>query len=180
MPDLKDLRALIKDHQEKDSGLSIDAELCLQTWLIEELNELEADKTQQQHAFDGSMADADTTEIDAQIEAKRAEVDAATITLHFKALTDPKYRDVLRAFPIGQDTTPEQDATFFAELAKVCYRGVNWGGTEFTAAELPWSEIAESVSFGEIVPVQQLVYGLNQRKIDRPFSSRPLKGSRRT
>lgn len=181
MPDLKDLRALIKDHQEKDSGLTLDAELCLKTWLVQELHDMEAEKVTQQRESEGSMADADTTEMDAAIEAKQAEIEEATILLHFKALPEPKYRDVMRESPnVSPDSTDADDATFLANLADACYRGVNWGGQEFTATEMPMAEIRDSVSFGELDAIQGLVYGLNRRKIDRPFSSKPSRGNRRT
>lgn len=179
MPDLKDLRALIKDHQEKDTGLTIDAELCLKTWLIQELHDLEAEMGRRKLEAVDSMADASTEDIEAEMEAKRVEIEEATILLHFKALTEPRYRDLLRDHPFGPDTSPAQDVDFYAKLTELCYRGAKWSGKEFTAAQFPWAEVRENVSFGELDPIYAVVFGLNRSKIDRPTSSRQSRPSQR-
>lgn len=181
MPDLSDLRALIRDHEEKDTGLTVDVQLCLKTWLVQELAELESEKARQAQEYAGSMAAPDTTEVDAEIAAKQAEIDEATIRLHFKALTEPKYREVLREFPTGPDTTQAEDSAFLAGLTEKCYRGVNWGGTEFSADEMLWADIRDSLSFGEVDPIHGEVFMLNrQDKSRRPLSSKPSRKSRRT
>ena len=75
MPDLKDLKALIRDHQEKDAGLTLDAELCLQTWLVEELNELKSTRQDMLNLRKGSMAEGDDdTPLDESIAEKEAEM----------------------------------------------------------------------------------------------------------
>jgi hypothetical protein len=182
MPDLADLKKLIHDHEAKDAGLTVDIELCLQTWLVDELRELEAEKAEVESEVVGSMAGADTTDVDARIAAKRAEVDAATVLLHFKALTEPKYREVLRDSPtVGEDSSQVDDATFLANLTERSYRGVRWGGVEFTAEAMPWTDIITSLSFGEVDPIYSEVFMLNrQDKSRRPLSSKPSRTNRRT
>lgn len=182
MPDLSDLRKLIQDHEEKDAGLTVDVELCLKTWLVDELAELEAEKVEAVRQFEGSMAGADTSLLDEQITAKQAEIAEATIRLHFKALTEPRYREVLRESPtVGSDSSQADDATFLANLTEKCYRGVLWGGTEFTAADLPWADLIGRLSFGEVDPIYGEVWMLNRRdKSRRPLSQTRSGKNRRT
>jgi len=181
MPDLNDLRALIKDHEEKDAGLTIDVAMCMKTWLVEELDDLKREKAEVEEQSTGSMAGADTAELDTLITTKQAEVDAATITIHFKALTEPKYRALLREFPFNDGTTDDQDAEFLGALSEQCYRGVNYGGTEFNAADLSWADVRAGWSTGELAPIHGEVLALNiTNKSRRPLSQTRSGKNRRT
>lgn len=192
MPDLSDLRKLIHDHEEKDTGLTVDVELCLKTWLVDELIDLQSKRAEAASTFlygtEGSMASPDPSDdpivaaLDEDVATKQAEVDAATIVVHFKALTEPKYRQVLRdSPPMNDESSTVDEATFLATLTERCYRGVNWGGQEFTASDLPWTELRDRLSFGEVDPIHGEVFAINRRdKSRRPLSSGRSGTNRRT
>lgn len=177
MPELSALRARLKDRQVKDGALgTAEASICLDLALVDQLAELEAERDRIIASYprgdSASLAGAaapepDTSEIDARIEAKKAEVRAVSLTLVFRAVSSVRYQEILNQF----DDPEEERVAFMDALAGACLHEV-WSDGERVEG-FTWDEFRESISFGEWDQIATLAYALNRRKVDAPFSSRP-------
>jgi hypothetical protein len=188
MADITALRARLKDRQVKDGALgTAETSVCLDLELLNEFTELEEerDRIVASAAFSGdkdSLAGvrgkADTTDIDAQIEAKKAEIEQSSLTLVFRAVSSVRYQAILNTF----DDPDESRAEFMNALCEACLQDV-WSdgdkvGGEGIADGLTWGDIHPQLSFGEWDTATAVVFSLNRRKYDAPFSLKPSKKTR--
>jgi hypothetical protein len=181
MAELSALRARLRDRQVKAGALgTTEMSICLDMGLISELEQLQEDQAQWSvdHASavdSGSLAGAPskkTNPLDAEVEAKQAEIKAASIIVVFRALSSDKYERIANQF---EDVDGEDRLRWLDALVEACYAEC-W--SEGEKVDLPWSEIKPEMSFGEIDDARSRVFTLNRRKQDIPFSSKPSKRPR--
>lgn len=177
MAELSALRARLKDRQVKAGALgTTEVNICLDVALIAELAELEEQQAQwtldHPNSAPGSLAgkaSAPANPVDAEVEAKQDEIRAASIIVVFRALSSQRYQEVVNRY---EDPDDKDQAEWLDELMGACYIEC-W--SEGEKVDVPWPEIRESISFGELAEVRERVWALNRRKADIPFSSRPSK-----
>lgn len=190
MPELSDLRALLRDRQVKEGALGTwETSLCLDSSLVEELAALESerealvgdaprpDPTWMSLAGPTPGSEVDTSEIDTRIEAKRQQIRAASVRVVFKALSSVRYQEIINNHPdFGQNAGDETIfAAFAGEVAEKCYYQC-WSEDE--KVDLPWAELREALTYGEYGPIMLQVLALNKRKVDVPFSLKPSRNGR--
>lgn len=184
MPDIPELRALLRDRQQKEQLGRESYYVCLDPELVGEYNEAQAERDDLQADVDqaaeqakkdrrmaGGKPDPATkgrlAELNKQVDDLAAKIKAATIRLEFRALTSTRYNELLAEHPNANE--PEGFGAFADDLVersfKGCYRGEDDKSEDITVAEL-----RDSLTFGEYEPIQTLVLGLNRRKVDVPFS----------
>lgn len=180
MSDIDRVRALLKKRQdnEKVRGTAY-AEVCLDASLVEDLTQLMAEKSDLQRAAQRSSDDTrmaspsvNTDEIDAKIEAKKAEIKASTIRFDFRALDTTKYDELLEKHP-NADRTQSGRFAFCDELAKQCLYEVTLLDGDPITDEAEMQEaiagVRKDAPSGEWSPVRAIVYDLNTRTISVPF-----------
>jgi hypothetical protein len=181
MAELSALRARLRDRQVKSGALgTTEMSICLDMSLISELEQLQEEQAQwsQDHPADsttGSLAGSPSkalNPLDAEVEAKQAEIAAASIVVVFRALSSDKYERLANQF---EDVDGEDRLRWLDALVEACYVEC-W--SEGEKVELPWSEIKPEMSFGETDDARSRVFTLNRRKQDIPFSSRPSRKPR--
>lgn len=181
MPELSDLRALLRDRQVKEGALgTYETSICLDSSLVEELAELESER--EALAGDvpagpaplaGRPPGPDTSDVDARIETLKQQIRAASVRVVFKALSSVKYQEIINNHPDAPNSGDEAAFGAFAgEVAERCYYQC-W--SEDQKVDLPWSELREALTYGEYGPILLQVLALNRRKVDVPFSLRPSK-----
>jgi hypothetical protein len=189
MAELTALRARLKDRQVKEGALgTAETSICLDLELLNEFTELEAERVSIVNEVrftgdPGSMAGAvkknpDTTDVDAKIEAKKAEIEQSSLTLVFRAIASVRYQEILNSF----DDPDESRSDFMNALCDACLHEV-WSDGEKVGGEgvtdgLGWADIHPEMSFGEWDTTTTIVFALNRRKIDAPFSLKPSKRMR--
>jgi hypothetical protein len=181
MAELSALRARLKDRQVKAGALgTTEVSICLDVELISELSELEEQQAQWSidhpasapgRWLEKSVAPAEPA-VDAQIEAKQAEIRAASIIVVFRALSSQRYQEIVNRY---EDPDDKDQRRGWTTCMAACYIEC-W--SEGEKVDVPWSEIRESISFGELFEVRTKVWDLNRRKQDIPFSLRPSKSRR--
>lgn len=179
MSDIERLRGLLRDRQVKEGARgTADAEVCLDTSLIDDLVKLEDERTElakDAPKDDGRLAGApkpDTSDLDSKIDAKNEEIAAATVKLCFKSLSSVDYQAMINKYPgVDNNDADELRAKFYDELAQACLYKIELGGVDITK-EASLDEIREQFTFGEWEPIRRTVLVLNRRKIDVPFSSK--------
>jgi hypothetical protein len=185
MAELTALRARLKDRQVKEGALgTVEVSVCLDQGLVVELREAEA----RQRIVAGSTTTvgdpeslagvqsipADTSEVDAEVEAKRAEVRESTVWLKFRALSSVRFQEIVNGFedPDGSDRADFMNELCDASLVEA------WSGDDQVAGPgvvdpLRWEEIYSQLTAGEWSPRVQQVLELNTRVYDAPFSRKP-------
>lgn len=167
------LEADLEFHQSSDTGLRFEGEVCLRFDLIQAWGNLvqERDALVQESA--GSLAEADTSKIDAAIELAAREIEPYILKLRFKAITGPVYADLLDEHPgvLTRDPRAGDLAAFRRALSEACFLGSTYRGEEVTAEQLPLERIRDRVSFGEMEDIDARVHGMNRRTFDRDFLS---------
>lgn len=172
MPELAELKALIHDRQTKDSAVSIYRyPFCLDEDLVQELVDLEAELADAAHS-DDRMSGPDTAELEAAVEAKRAEVRGLSVEAEFKRLSSDAYKDLTNSYDL---TEQKNYQSFLDDLFDKCYRATISNGQNLN---LPAKELVAALSFGEVDAIKTQLIALNQRTIDLPFSLRPSKNGR--
>lgn len=172
------LEMVLNEQAENDTSLRTDGEIILNGGLLEDYNDLQRQKRQKIAETSGSMAQADTSELDAKIAAVQAEAEQFIVRLHFKSVSTDDYLRVVARNPEAktaldpENTGPWQD--FLIDLATVCYTGCTFRGQEFTAAQMPLAKFRAhpAVGFGQLEQTFSDVLGLNRREPDRSFLSK--------
>jgi hypothetical protein len=184
MPDITELRALLRDRQQKEQLGRESYFICLDPDLVREHTEAVAERDDLQADVDDaakqSKKDARLApskpnpetrkrleEFDQRIDDLAAKIKAATIRLEFRALTTVRYNALLAEHPDANE--PDGFGPFCDELAEQCFKGCYRGDSD-QKEDLDLSEIREGLTFGEYEPIQTLVLALNRRKVDVPFS----------
>lgn len=186
----QDLRALLRDRKTKGRKLNATHDFCLSPDLLDDLedlqsareaiiapftkrmSELRAERADSLAGADTSPIEAEqaeaTRDIDAQIAAKKAEIRATSVVLHFRALPGQRYEALSAQYNMG---TPESDqGGFFAELLEQCFVKATLEGE---ATDLTWAEIVESgPNNGEFGRICARLVATNQVAVDIPFSLR--------
>lgn len=184
MAELSALRARLRDRQVKAGALgTTEVSICLDVELLSELAALEEQQAQwivdhpSSSGGSGSLAGPSVAKqdnpVDADVEAKQAEIRAASIIVVFRALSSQKYQEVVNHY---DDPDDKDQVAWLDELMTACYTEC-W--SEGEKVDVPWQEIRESISFGELYEARTKVWDLNRRKQDIPFSLKPSKGPRR-
>lgn len=184
MAELSALRARLRDRQVKAGALgTTEVSICLDVELIAELAALEEQQAQwvldhpapsgNSGSLAGSAAPKQDNPVDAEIEAKQAEIRAASIVVVFRALSSQKYQEIVNGF---EDPDDKDQVAWLDALMAACYTEC-W--SEGEKVDVPWEEIRDSISFGELYEARTKVWDLNRRKQDIPFSLKPSKGPRR-
>lgn len=178
MPDFEAFRSKLRDRQKKAGAGRVTARFHLDTDLIEQLAELE----KQKQDLEGSAASPDdkrmakppkidTTQIDAKIDAKRAEIKASTVKMIFASLSSVEYEELRNSF-IDDDGMISTRA-FLMALAERCLFEVYEGDEKIEFAKDQSadviSEIRKSITVGEWEPTVVKVRELNERQISLPF-----------
>jgi len=182
MAEFDHLRKLLRDRQKKAGALgTFTARVCLDTELIADLQALESERSallgraSGKPRASGPAPQPDTSEIDAEIEAKNEEIAAQTLEMIFTSLSSVSYQRIVNAHPDTQrdngDIDNEKWALFANELAAECLHEVRLGGE--LVSDPVWSDIADTMTFGEWEPITMAVLALNRRRVDVPLSSRP-------
>lgn len=177
MADLSAIRARLKDRQVKEGALgTVEASICTDLSLLDELADLERERADLSKGRDsGSIAgavSADTSDVDARIEAKRQEIREASIRIVFNALSSVRYQEVVNRF---EDPDESERYDFLAALAEASFREA-WNDGE--KVDLKWHEIQPELSPGEFDDIGVKVLTLNKRRQDIPFSLKPSKPTR--
>lgn len=186
MPELTDLRALLRDRQLKDGALgTCESTLCLDAETVDELNALEEERGEMIKAHqqlypkdDKRMAGPvelplDTTEMDARVEAAKQRVRETTVVITFQALSSMRYQEILAEHP---DANSGDLDAFLVDLAAACFRDCKM--LDGTKMDIPWAELRDAITYGEWEPISIQVLGINRRKVDVPFSLKPSKKTR--
>jgi len=186
---LEDIRARLRGRQVKEGALgTVEVAVCLDVQLVHDLEDLETElilvqdqaKPQQQgKARLGSPGQTDdapeVAEVKTAVEAKKAEIRAASIRVVFRSLSSTRYQDLLNAHPEANERGQDQ-ADFFNAIAAAGLYQV-WSGDERVEG-LTWDEIREQLSYGEWESITFSVLGLNRGKVDVPFSLKPSSANR--
>jgi hypothetical protein len=182
MAELSALRARLRDRQVKSGALgTTEMSVCLDMSLISELEQLQEEQAQWSQDHTGPASDVGvlagpfakaTNPLGEQVEAKQAEISAASIIVVFRALSSDKYERIANQF---EDVDGEDRLRWLDALVEACFAEC-W--SEGEKVDLPWSEIKPEMSFGEIDDARSRVFTLNRRKQDIPFSSKPSKKPR--
>jgi hypothetical protein len=184
MAELSALRARLRDRQVKSGALgTTEMSVCLDMSLISELEQLQEEQAQWSvdhkiEADDRSLASrsvAPENPLDEQVEAKQAEIAAASIIVVFRALSSDRYERIANQF---EDVDGEDRLRWLDALVEACYAECWSEGVKYDKDDMPWSEIKPEMSFGEIDDARSRVFTLNRRKQDIPFSSQPSKKPR--
>lgn len=124
--DIEDLRAIMDERAEEDDGLTCDVKVLLKKGLRRKRDDLIAEQITANKGLEGTMAEggADTADTDAELAKIDAEIEASTITLRFRALMEPDYREVQRRHPDGQKEAGSAQDDFLADLADQCLYGI--------------------------------------------------------
>lgn len=184
MPELSDLRILLRDRQLKEGALgSCESAICLDTSLVEALAELEIERlaavtinaASTTPAKDKRLAGsttiiADTTDLDAQIEAARKAVSDASVRVLFRALSSVRYQSILNEHP---DAEEEGIEPFLVDLVAACFFEVR--GADNAKIDISWEELRAGITYGEWEPISVAVLAMNRRKVDVPFSLKSSK-----
>lgn len=195
MPDITDLRALLRDRQKKEQLGRESYYICLNPDLVrdhaeakDELDDLaeEIEAAKKQKRTDGRLGSKPAADRQAELDELQKRVDdlneqirQATIRLEFRALTAARYNALVAEHPDASDPS-NTDAvnTFCDALAVQCFKGCYRGDTD-EKEDISLDELRESLTFGEWEPIQYLVLGLNKRKVDVPFSRKRSAVTRR-
>lgn len=186
VPDITDLRALLRDRQKKEQLGRESYYICLNPDLVRdhaeakaELEDLqdEIDEAKKQKRADGRLGSKPAADQQAELAEKQKQVDdlneqirQATIRLEFRALTATRYNALLSEHPDASDPSNSEAVTAFCTaLADACFKGCYRGDTD-EKVDISLADVRESLTFGEWEPIQWLVLGLNKRKVDVPFS----------
>jgi hypothetical protein len=185
MSDIERIRALLRERQENEAerGTAY-AEVTLRLTLVEELAQLYAERADLLRPYERAQKNAeadprlatmprpDTADLDAKIDAKKAEVKAATVRFDFRVLPSADYTRILAAHPNTEDDLADRKA-FFDDLARAGLIKVTLGDGEPIIDEDERLEVFDAVKadvpFGEWEPVRDTVFDLNRRKISIPF-----------
>lgn len=185
MSDIERIRALLRERQENEAerGTAY-AEVTLRLTLVEELAQLYAERADLLRPYEQAQKNAeadprlatmprpDTADLDAKIDAKKAEVKAATVRFDFRVLTAAEYGKLLEAHPDADDKLGDRKA-FMDDLARAGLYKVSLGdGDPITDRDQcleVFDGVKADVPFGEWEPVRDTVYALNRRKISIPF-----------
>ena len=196
MPDITDLRAQLRDRQQKDQLGRESYYICLDPDLVRDRAEVKADlddmqeeidEAKKQKRVDGRLGtpaprkdrQAEATALQKRLDELEQQIKQATIRLEFRALTAIRYNALVSEHPDADDSTNREAVDAFCDaLAGQCFKGCYRGDTD-AKEEISLSEIREGLTFGEWEPVQYLVLGLNKRKVDVPFSRRRSAATRR-
>lgn len=185
MSELTALRARLKDRQVKEGALgTVELPVCLDQNLMLDLRDLEAQQRTTAAATTtvgdpDSLAGVqtipvDTSDIDARVEAKRAEVRDATVWLKFRAVSSLRFQEIVNRFedPDGTDRPDFLNDLCGESLVEA------WSGDDLVAGPgvenpLRWEEVYPELTVGEWSPKVQKVLELNTRVFDAPFSRKP-------
>jgi hypothetical protein len=179
MAELTDLRARLRDRQKKAGALgTTETTLCLDLSLLDDLGALKEQRAEE-WAPEGRVRlgakAAETAELDALIEAKEAEIKAASIRVVFQAMSSSKYQEVLNAYPTANEDG-EAYAAFLNAIASGSLFEVWENGQKIP--DVTWDDIREGASYGEWDLATTKVLALNRRTVDLPFSLKPSKATR--
>lgn len=187
-----DLRALLKDRRTKDAKTNrVRIPLTLDPGLQDEWEDVKSqlenarapfdvERAALAKAADGSMGIPDDSDIDAreknavsQLESRLADIErrgrAVTVDLVFQACEPAVYQELLDQFSPDEDQA--HMAQFTNELATRCFVGCEQSGQPIEVGT--FAEIADSMQFGELDAVRSMVFAVNRRVVQTPFSSRP-------
>jgi hypothetical protein len=182
MPELKDLRALIADYQEKDTLGEWETPLCLAPDLVklhEELTDerddlLDAEPVVEHGRLSGPVA-ADESEALAALNKRIADVEddarSKTVTLVFRALSEKPYQDLQGKFPDREDDEAEMRG-WLESLTTESFRHATLEGATM---KIDLAELRPLMNFGKWSEVVSAVFNLNTRVVDVPFSLKPSK-----
>jgi len=187
MPELSELRLLLRDRQLKEGALgSCQITLCLDNEAVEELNALESEREEmvkshgQLYPKDDERLSGpvelplDTTDIDGRVSEAQSLVRQTTVVCVFRALSSVRYQALLNEHPDAQQN--EGMEQFLSDLADACF--VECRMLDGDKVDLPWTEVREAITYGEWEPISIQVLAINRRKVDVPFSLKPSKKTR--
>ncbi len=187
-----DLRALLKDRRTKDAKTNrVRIPLTLDPGLQDEWEDVKSqlenarapfnvERAALAKAAEGSMGTPDDSDIDArekhavsQLESRLADIErrgrAVTVDVVFQACEPAVYQELLDQFSPDEDQA--HMARFTNELAARCFVGCEQSGQPIEVGT--FAEIADSMQFGELDAVRSMVFAVNRRVVQTPFSSRP-------
>jgi hypothetical protein len=164
MPDIADRLAKRKAARTQEVPILLDEDL------LPQLAELEQER---QRIIDQAGDDEpDTADVDARIEAKKAEIEAETLRLFFKPVSSDRYDELLGLHPEVDESEAELRA-FLDTLADEGLHAVYLNG-EKQAVQM--SKIRPLLTGGDIIQIRDVVWVLNRRQapsIPFSFSSSP-------
>ena len=186
MSSLERIRGLLRDRQVKPGALgTTKMSVCLDVSLVDELREVESQLESAESARTVAQASAPandlrggqttptvpTPELDAEIEqhkasidAKKAEIRAASITVRFRSLGSDRYHQVVSSYDDPDDG--DRQALLDA-LCSECLYEVTCDGERL---DLSWEEIRPNLSPGEREESNSKIIILNRRRVDVPLS----------
>lgn len=169
-PKLADPGALIRAGKLRTEEFRV----CMDPDLVTEYERLQLAKAAAAEAATDSLAGGRTVEIDAEIAALAAQMQAATVTLVLQALPRPKFRAIVDRHP------PRKD-----DDGKLINSGLDYIGVSFDAFfsdAIPASLVSpvldeetltilleERLSDQQYIDLAMTVWGLNKTSVDVPF-----------
>lgn len=180
MPDISELRALLRDRQQKEQTPTLSYEICLDDQAVTDYRTLKAerddlDDQDEKKPGDNRLGAPKKTALDKQLAELETKIKNATLRLEFRALTAAKYQELLDQHPKANEGGKDF-AAFIEDLAETCFKGC-WRDGEKEQIKL--AEVREGLTFGEWEPIPTEVLALNRRKVDIPFSNKQSKRIRR-
>lgn len=187
-----DLRELLKNRRTKDAKSNrVRIPLTLDPGIQDEWEDVKSQLEKTRTPFDveratlteaseGSMGTPDMGDINEReklsvesLESRLAEIEergrAATVDVVFQACAPEIYQELLDEFSPDEDQA--HMARFTDALAEKCFVGCEQNGTPIEVGT--FAEIAAAMQFGELDTVRSMVFAVNRRVVQTPFSSRP-------
>lgn len=191
-----DYRALLRDRRAKATRQQVTHDFCLDPELLGELEDLQAARDEAARPFAARIAEARqrgrdmmagppvapieaerdeaVAELDAQIDAKQAEVREASLILHFQAPKPSVFAALVAEHDPDADGAPGRAnrARFMDGLLEAAW--VKATAADGSPTDLAFGEVMEAMaSYGEVDLLRSKVFAASKVGVDIPFSLRP-------
>lgn len=173
-----DLQSLIADRKANEDRPIRKGSICLKPSLVGELRDLEAEyelvKPDEDAQTKTRYADRpEHLDLADRVDAKQAEVDAASVVAVFKGLTQEHYEQLIR------DHQETSQVEFDPILALEGFDHWERDGKRIAGTRDQFEELLTVMSRGEVAGLSRLVAEATNDTLDRPFSRRPSQSQRR-
>lgn len=187
MPEISELRTLIRDRQQKEKLGTITHEVCLDPDLVVEYHDLIGERDEEAEEAEEAKRNrvpsaphtARVAELDKIIADLLDKIKRSTMRLKFRSLTAARFNEIASEHPNRGGGDAEAFNAWVNDVLDASFLACYQGDSEQKEEIASFGEIRPALSAGEYDLVGAKVLELNRRSVDVPKSSKRSGKTRR-